>query len=352
MQHLTSHHRVAILLHRGIRDRSGKTGLAFLRYGEAEVVALIDEDCTGESLVALTGLDQQIPIVASVTDALAYQPDVLLIGVAPSGGQLPDSWWEEVKLGILAGVSVVNGLHSPMTPMIEDLPGGRLQKGQWIWDIRQEPPGLGIGKGLARSLPCQRLLTVGTDMAVGKMSTGLELRKAAIAQGINTKFVATGQGGLMIVGEGIPLDAVRVNFAAGAVEQAVLDLGSRCDLLFIEGQGSLLHPGSTATLPLIRGSQPTGLILVHRAGQTRIHNCPDVEIPPLGAVIELYESVARGAGAYGEVKVEAIALNTAHLKPKAAKAAIAQVHQETGRFCTDVVRFGATELLHHLLQTP
>lgn len=349
MQHLTAQHRVAILLHRGIRDRSGKTGLAFLRYGAAKVVALIDQDCAGESLSALTGIPQDIPIVASVTDALAAQPDILLIGVAPSGGQLPDAWLEEVKLGMMAGISVVNGLHTPLMPIVESLPGGRLQKGQWVWDIRQEPPGLGIGKGRARSLPCQRWLTVGTDMAVGKMSAGLELRRAALAQGISTKFVATGQAGLMIVGEGIPLDAVRVDFAAGAVEQAVIDLGSHCDLLLIEGQGSLVHPGSTAMLPLIRGSQPTGLILVHRAGQAVIHNCPDVPIPPLPEVIALYETVAQGAGAFASVRVEAIALNTGHLDEAAARQAIAQVEAETGRFCTDVVRFGGAALLNHIL---
>ena len=231
-----------------------------------------------------------------------------------------------------------------MASIFESLP-----EGQWIWDIRQEPKDLGIGTGKARSLSCQRILTVGTDMAVGKMSASLELHRAAQKRGIHSKFLATGQGGLMIAGDGIPLDAVRVDFAAGAVEQMVIDWGSDRDLVIIEGQGSLLHPGSTATLPLIRGSQPTGLVLVHRAGQKHIHDLPEVFIPPLPEVVRLYEMVASAGGIFGQVRVKAIALNTFHLDAEAAQQAIEQVQQETGLPCTDAVRFGAEPLLNAVI---
>ncbi|MCU0537629.1 MAG: DUF1611 domain-containing protein [Hydrococcus sp. Prado102] len=212
------HNRVAILLHEGIRGTHGKTGLAYLRYGEAQIVAIVDSQCAGESLADLTGIDKKIPIVSNVAEALSYHPDILLIGIAPSGGALPDAWWQEIKAAIAAGLSLVNGLHTPMGNRF-----GQLQDGQWIWDIRQEPKELKIGQGRARSLLCQRILTVGTDMAIGKMSTSLELNKAALKRGMKSKFLATGQGGLMIAGDGIALDAVRVDFAAGAVEGMVLD---------------------------------------------------------------------------------------------------------------------------------
>ncbi len=341
---LTAKHRVAILLHEGIRGTHGKTGLAYLRYGEASIVAVIDCQCAGESLAKLTGINREIPIVTSVQEALAYQPDVLLIGIAPSGGALPDAWWEEIKQGVAAGVSLVNGLHTPMAGKFTSL-----LPGQWIWDIRQEPKTLAIGQAKARSLTCQRLLTVGTDMAIGKMSTSLELHRAAERQGIKSKFLATGQGGLMIAGDGIALDAIRLDFAAGAVEQMVLDFGDDYEVLWIEGQGSLLHPGSTATLPLMRGSQPTGLVLVHRAGQVHIRDLPDVLIPSLGKVIPLYESVASAGGTFGEVKIKAIALNTFHLNRETTQTAIATIQQETGLACTDVVRFGADALLAAVL---
>jgi uncharacterized NAD-dependent epimerase/dehydratase family protein len=181
-------------------------------------------------------------------------------------------------------------------------------------------------------------------MAVGKMSASLELHRAALRRGIKAEFLATGQGGLMIAGQGIPLDAVRVDFAAGAVEQTVMNLGKDCELLIIEGQGSLLHPGSTATLPLLRGSQPTGLILVHRVGQQHIRDLPDFIIPPLPEVVRLYETVASAGGTFGKIEVKAIALNTFHLDAQTAKRAIQETQELTGLPCTDAVRFGADSL--------
>lgn len=344
---LTPEHRVAILLHQGIRGPRGKTGLTLLRYGEATVVAVIDKECAGESLSQLTGIPCNAPIVDSVASALVYQPDILAIGIAPTGGALPDAWWQEVKQGVGAGLSVLNGLHTPMATDSELQ--ALLKEGQIIWDIRREPAGLSVGSGKARSLLCRRVLTVGTDMAVGKMSASLELHRAAQQRGIRSKFLATGQAGLMIAGDGIPLDGIRVDFAAGAVEQMVMQFGSDRDLLIVEGQGSLIHPGSTATLPLIRGTQPTGLVLVHRAGQTHIRYHDDVLIPPLTEVIELYETVARAGGAFEPVKVVAIALNTGHLDTEAAQEAIKQVREETGLPCTDVVRFEADLLLDAIL---
>lgn len=292
--HLQPSQRVAILLHDGIQGAHGKTGVALLRYSEAQIVAVIDRQCAGKSLSKLTGINRDVPIVATVEKALAYKPDVLTIGIAPSGGVLPDEWWQEIRQAAAAGLSIVNGLHTPMSTMPELQ--NSLRSGQWIWDVRQEPANLPIGSGKARSLSCRRVLTVGTDMGVGKMSTSLELNKVSQKRGLASKFLATGQAGLMIAGDGVPLDAIRVDFASGAVEQIVMRYGNDYDILHIEGQGSLLHPGSTATLPLIRGSQATHLILVHRAGQTHIRNHPQVEIPPLPDVIKLYEMIGRGAG--------------------------------------------------------
>jgi uncharacterized NAD-dependent epimerase/dehydratase family protein len=343
---LKAEHRVVILLHEGIKGLQGKTGLTLLRYSEASMAAAIDYQCAGESLEQLTGIQRDVPIVASVAEALDYHPDVLAIGIAPSGGAMPDTWWQELKQAVAAGLSVVNGLHTPLAshPDLREL----LAPNQWIWDVRQEPPGLQVGSGRARSLPCKRVLTVGTDMAIGKMSANLELQRASKQRGWRSKFLATGQAGLMIAGDGVALDAVRVDFAAGAIEQIVMRFGYDYDLLYVEGQGSLLHPGSTATLPLIRGSQPTHLILVHRAGQTHIRNCPDVKIPPLPEVIELYEAVMRAAGAFADTKVVAIALNTGHLDAVEAQKAIEQTAAETGLPCTDVVRYGGDKLLDAL----
>ncbi|MGD1807619.1 DUF1611 domain-containing protein [Dapis sp. BLCC M126] len=335
--------KIAILLHNGIQGLHGKTGLSLLRYSQAEIVAVIDSQSAGKSLPELTKIHRDIPIVASVAEAIAFHPEILVIGIAPSGGALPDECFGEIKAAVASGLSVVNGLHTPLAHHPDILP--LLRHTQWIWDVRQEPEGLTIGSGKARTLSCRRVLTVGTDMAIGKMSTSLELNTTAQHRGLNSKFLATGQAGLMIAGDGIALDAVRVDFAAGAVEQIIMEFGNTHDLLIVEGQGSLLHPGSTATLPLLRGIQPTDLILVHRANQTHIRNHPQILIPPLPIVVQLYEMVAGMGGALQPARVRGIAMNTFHLDEVAAKKAINQVETETALPCTDPVRFGADLLL-------
>lgn len=342
--------RVAILLHEGTQSSRGKTGLSLLRYSELPIVAVIDHQCAGASLPELTGIQRQVPIVASVAEALAYQPTVLAIGIAPSGGGLPEAWRQEVKQGVAAGLSVVNGLHTFMSNDSELK--SLLHPDRWIWDVRQEPSGLTVGSGAARQLPCLRVLTVGTDMSVGKMSTSLELHKASRQQGLRSCFLATGQTGLMLGHDGVPLDAVRIDFAAGAVEQIAMRYGFDHDILHIEGQGSLMNPASTATLPLLRGSQPTHLILVHRAGQTQIQSFSHVTIPPLPKVIEVYETIAAAGGAFASVKITAIALNTFHLNQASAEQAIEEITLATGLPCTDPIRFGAEPLLTAILNTP
>ena len=336
---LTANSRVVILLNGGMSHR-GKTGLAFLRYSHTKIVAVIDPDYAGKSLVGLTGIPQDVPIVRDIRAALPYNPNTLLIGIAPSGGQLPASLMAEIELAVDAGISIINGLHTPLNPQFP-----HLKPQQRIWDLRQEPPNLTIGRGKARSLAAERILTIGTDMAIGKMSASIELHRAALSQGINAEFIATGQAGVAIANRGLVLDAVRVDFAAGAVEKTVLELGADSELIVIEGQGSLLHPGSTATLPLIRGSQATGLVLVHRAGATQIRDLPEIKIPPLPEVIQLYETVASVGGTFGDVKVRAIALNTFGLDTTQAETAIKSTADLTGLPCSDVVRFGGATLL-------
>jgi uncharacterized NAD-dependent epimerase/dehydratase family protein len=254
-----------------------------------------------------------------------------------------------------AGLSVASGLHSRLgdDPELAAL----VQPGCWIWDLRQEPAGLRVAAAAAAALPCRRVLAVGSDMAVGKMSVCLELQAAARRRGIPVRFVGTGQAGILISGGGVALDAVRVDYAAGAVEAAVLAAAADAPadaLVLVEGQGSLCHPGSTATLPLLRGSQPTDLLLVHRAGQTTIRHHPAIPLPPLGELIASVEALAAlgrpAGGADRSPRVAAVALNTAHLEAAAAAAAIASTAEATGLPCDDPVRQGGGALLEALLE--
>jgi uncharacterized NAD-dependent epimerase/dehydratase family protein len=340
---LIPHQRLALLMHNGLKGTKGKTGLSLLRYSRQPIVVIIDETCPGESLSALTGIDRDIPVVGSVQAALAYQPDVLAIGIAPSGGALPAPWYAEVKTAVSAGLSIMNGLHTRMNAD-PDLTG-QLRPDQWIWDMRQEPPDLTVGSGQARSLECRRVLTVGTDMAVGKMSTSIELNQASQRRGQRSKLIATGQTALMLGEAGVALDAVRVDFAAGAIERLMMQYGPSHDVLYIEGQGSLLNPASTATLPLLRGSQPTHLVLVHKVNLTRLQHFPAFQIPPLKAVIHLYESLSSAGGTFIPAKIVGIALNTYGVNQAEARKVIKETHELTGLPCTDVVRFSADPIL-------
>ena len=181
-------------------------------------------------------------------------------------------------------------------------------------------------------------------MASGKMTTSLELYNWTKEQKIKSSFIATGQIGITLTGKGIPLDAYKVDHACGAVEQMVL-AESESDWVFIEGQGSLLHPGSSATLPLMRGSCPTHLILCHRADLNNLR--PPVEhikIPSLNDVIALNENLANACGTFLNVKVVGISLNTVKLDPISAQKAIDFWELETNLPVTDVVRFGPEKI--------
>lgn len=350
--YLQPHQRLAILLHNGITGAKGKTGLALLRYSENPIAVVIDETCAGQSLKSLTGIDRDVPIVASMREAADYTPEVLAIGLAPSGGRLPEPWLEDVRVAISLGLSVMNGLHTYLNedPSLTQFLNASQYPNQWLWDMRQELPGLSVGSGKARHLSCLRVLTVGTDMAVGKMSTCIELNRATQARGLTSQLIATGQTALMLGAPGVALDAVRVDFAAGAVEQAVLNDGENNDVLYIEGQGSLLNPASTATLPLLRGGQPTHLVLVHKINLEHIQHFPDFAIPSMEKVINLYETVASAGGTFTSPKVVGIALNTFGVNESLAQSAISQLSTTTGLPCTDVVRFSPNPILDAIIQ--
>jgi len=349
---LGPHQPIVLLLHGGLTDLGGKTGLAMLRYRSGPIVAVVDPAHAGRSLQAVTGMAREVPVVASLQEALPFGPRVAVVGLAPSGGRLPEPVRADVAAALAAGLSVASGLHSRIgdDPELVAL----RQPGAWIWDLRVEPPGLAVAAARAAALPCRRLLAVGSDMAVGKMSACLELARAADRRGIAARFVGTGQAGILISGSGVALDAVRVDYAAGAVEAAVLaaaaDLGAEGWLL-VEGQGSLCHPGSTATLPLIRGSQPTDLLLVHRAGQRHAKGLPDLPLPPLPELIVACEALAALARPDGHrPRVRAVALNTALLPEPEARQAMAATSAHTGLPCSDPVRFGAGLLWDILLR--
>jgi len=311
-----------------------------LRYGSNPVVAVIDSTKAGLRVSDVCPIRSEVPVVASLEEAIQRGAVVLVLGTAPSGGRLPAAWLGTLEAAIDQGLHLINGMHDRLEPVLRH----RLRPGQWVWDLRvpqAEPPPIAMAR--AAALNNQRVLMVGTDMAIGKMTAGLELTRHLQGQGHDAVFLATGQIGIAITGRGIPLDAVLVDHAAGAVERMVLEAAGH-DVLVIEGQGSLLHPGSTATLPLMRGSCCTAMILCHRAGMQRLDTIGEVSVPPLTEVIALYEAVARAGGALTPARVAAIAVDTSRLSAADAETALQAIEDETGLPTADPVRQGTQRL--------
>jgi len=332
--------KIALFMEGHLQSDYGKMGFGVLRYAKNEIVAVIDSQFEGENLQKITAINHPAPIVRSLEEAHALGATVLILGIAPSGGRIPANWLEVIEKSLVLGLSIVNGLHDLLRERYAHLCH---KKEQWIWDVRipQTTPAIATAK--AAALPNKRILFVGTDMAAGKMTAALELHNWAQKENIDSGFVATGQIGITLTGSGIPLDAYKVDLACGAVEEAVLTKREK-EWILIEGQGSLLHPGSTATLPLMRGSCPTHLILCHRAEKTHLKFPESIEIPPLKDFIALNEALANVCGTYPNAKVVGIALNTAALSEIDALKMIEKIVTESGCLTTDIIRFGCEKI--------
>ena len=325
---------------------SGKMGFGLMRFSKHPIVCVIDSNYAQKTVQEAVGLPYSIPVVATVDEAIALQSEILVLGIAPSGGRFPAEWDAPISHALENGLSLINGLHDNLNARF-----GHLLTHNRIWDVRKPAHSYPIATAKAAELKNKRILMVGTDMAAGKMTAGLELYAALQKKGIKVGFVPTGQIGITLMGNGIPLDAIKVDQAAGAVEQAVLEQSDK-DIVIIEGQGSLAHPGSTATLPLMRGSQPTHLILCHKAAHTHLrYPVSHVPIPPLDEFIQLNEAVTRVCGSLNEAKCIGVALNTVGLDKEAALNKIKEIESLTGLPTTDVVLVGAEKLVEVTLKS-
>lgn len=336
---LSRDQKLAIYMEGELAGDYAKMCHGILRYSPNPVAAVIDSKFAGRDVKEVVPSPRSAPVVATIDDALAKGAEVFVLGIALPGGHIPDFWYPAIDEAVGRGMCVVNGLHDRLNPRYPNL-----KPGQWIWDIRVEPEGLGTGTGAAAKLKNKRVLLIGTDMAIGKMTAGLELYRSAREKGVRAGFVATGQIGIVISGKGVPLDAVRVDYASGAVEREVISLPFD-DLVIVEGQGALIHPGSTANLPLLRGSCPTHLILCHKARQETLRSYKDIKIPPLRDYAKLYEDLGEACGTYPRPQTVALCLNTSALEEEEAKAEKEKLAAETGWPVVDPVRDGAETLL-------
>jgi uncharacterized NAD-dependent epimerase/dehydratase family protein len=319
----------------------GKTMRGVVAYSPHPTVAIVDSERVGET-------HEGIPIVGTVEDALAYEPNTALVGVATQGGRFPPAWRELLKQSIEAGLDVENGLHEFLNDD-EKLATLARERGVELRDLRRPPPDLNVPTGENLRVPATIVLTVGSDCAIGKKTVAVELDGEARERGLESVFVPTGQTGIAIAGWGIAVDAVVSDFLAGAAEWLVVEGARRGGkLLFVEGQGSLVHPAySGVTLGLMHGSAPHAYVLCHRAHATEVEGYPGYPLPSLRELVELHE---RASLPLRPARVAGIALNTRGLDEDAAREAAAEVGEETGLPTDDPVRFGAGTLLDAILR--
>jgi uncharacterized NAD-dependent epimerase/dehydratase family protein len=335
--------RLALFTGGQFAEPNAKTAHGILRYGTREVVAVVDAASAGQVASDVVPYARRaVPIVASVSDAAAVGANVLVIGVAPFGGALTAEWRVALLEAIGLGLHVEAGLHTVLSEDPE-LSSAAAAKGVELRDLRAAPAGLSVPAGPAERPDVRVVHTVGSDCAIGKMSVTLELDAAARVRGLESTFVATGQTGIAITGWGIAVDHVISDFISGAASRLVTEGASRAPLLFVEGQGSLIHPAySGVTLGLLHGCLPDALVLCHRAGATVIDDYPETSIPPLVKLVALYEAAI---GWVRPARVVAVALNTRGLDDDAAREAVDAARAETGLPVTDPVRFGADAIL-------
>jgi len=337
--------KVAVWMESSLDDDYGKMGISALRYLDNEILCVVDSVFAGKNISDLSIIEKNIPIVENIERAKSMGSNVLLLGVLTSGGIRPKSWDSVIKEALEKGMSIINGLHDQISPSFSKY---IINENQWIWDTRVPKFIPQIGSARAAELKNKRILMIGTDMAAGKMTVGLELYSYLIKKKINTGFVATGQVGITVTGKGIPLDAYKLDHACGAVETAVLEQKEK-DVVIVEGQGSILHPGSTATLPLMRGTCPTHLILCHIARNDSLRSQENIKIPDLKKFIKLNESLSSVFGTYPKAKVIGVALNTSLMSDENAKEIINSIENETGIPATDVVRYGGEKIFSSLI---
>jgi uncharacterized NAD-dependent epimerase/dehydratase family protein len=318
-----------------------KTANGAIAYLPGEVVAVIDSTKAGLTAQQVLGYGGSIPVLKSLEDGLRHTPTHLLIGIAPAGGLLPESWRELIRQALNARLHILSGLHTILSddPEFAELANA---KGVSLTDYRKiAPESEVVAKGTWRTRKANVILTVGTDCNIGKMTTMFEVHKDLVRRGMKSDFVATGQTGMMIRGRGVAVDSLIGDYIAGAIEREIdrsVDEGN--EYILVEGQGALTHMGySGVTLGLLHGTMPDAMILCHQP--SRVKDDYGLKLPDMNRLIDLHESVVKF---FRETKVVAIGLNSVGLTDEQSHQAAGEIGRETGLPTVDAFRFGAEKL--------
>jgi len=319
-----------------------KTAICVIRYKSEEVVAVFDRAGAGKTCQEVLGVGGAIPVVGSLAEAPTA--NTLLIGIAPPGGKIPPAWRPIILEAIRRKLNILSGLHDFLCDDPEFAQAAQ-ECGVQLIDVRKnDEHDVANREGIREG--CLRIHTIGTDCSVGKMLPSVEITRGRQRRGVDSKFVATGQTGIMIEGDGCPIDRVISDFVNGAAEKLVL-ANQHHEVLVIEGQGTLFHPRySCVTLGLLHGVMPDGLILCYEMGRDRIYGMEQFPLPSLQRAIEVYEMAAN---LMHPCHVIGVAINGSQFSDAEVAAEQERVRRELGLPACDVIRHGSDELVEAVL---
>ena len=348
----------AALLVEGAKDIfHAKTASVLLRYRPESLSFLIDSTHS-KPTPNIFSINSIVPVITDVKQGLGKIDTIIICLMLPEG-KVPQSWIDHITTALKNGIDIINPLHvdfGKLKEVASVLGGTSINssealtkfndcKGE-IHNIRIPPDDIELFSLKVLKTHAKRVLTVGSDCNIGKMLTSLELNAAAKKRGINSDFIATGQIGMLIKGEGIAIDRVISDFVPGSVEKLILKEKNR-DLVFVEGQGSIFQPiYSAVTMGLIHGTAPDAMILCHVPSRKKLRYT-DIDMPSYSNMIKMYEDIA---GIVNKSKIVGISLNCHDMSDEEALKIIKQTEKETGLPATDPVKFGVDKLIENLLE--
>lgn len=337
--------RLLILAEGRFSSLKSKTANGAIVYIPDQVAAVIDSTKAGMTAQEILGYGGSIPVVKDLEEGMRHRPTHLLIGIAPTGGRLPDAWRSVITQSLAHGLHILSGLHTILSDDAEfsDL---ALRHGVTLTDYRRIPPEAEtVSKGSWRTRSARTILTVGSDCNIGKMTTILEVQKEMLRRGMKADFVATGQTGILIRGRGVAVDSIISDYIAGSIEREIdRSAGEGFEYILVEGQGALTHMGySGVTLGLLHGTMPDAMILCHQP--TRLKDDYGLQLPDLNRLIRLHEDCI---SIFHPTKVVGIGINSVGLTDAESHQAAEAITRQTGLPSVDAFRFGAGVLVDAL----
>ena len=338
----SSGRRLVILTDGHSEPLTAKTACSVIRYCPQDVVAVFDRQLAGRTAGEVLGVGGTIPVIGDLADAPTA--NALMIGIAPSGGQIPVAWRAIILQAIGRAMNIVSGMHKFLQDD-DEFAAAAAEHGVELVDVRRNQEH-DVATRVGIRDDCLRIHTVGNDCSVGKMVTSIEITRGLQQRGHDAQFVATGQTGIMIAGAGCPVDCVVADFVNGAAEK-LIRANQAHDILLIEGQGSLAHPKySAVTLGLLHGCLPHGLIMCYEAGRQSVHGMEAVGLVSLSHLRTVYETMGN---LMQPCRLIGVSMNSRLLTDAQAEAERQRVRDQLGVPVSDVFRHGADDLVQAVL---